>query len=245
MPGDVSKRLGQKSLISAQHLRAATEAHEKKGGDLGRLAVNMGFVDEKRLAAAISETAGLQCVNLAKVTPGRDVLARLPLELATFLCAFPFLLQHDDQGNTLWVAMANPLDESARTAVQRAAGGAVRFMVAGYREIAAAIAKFYEVQASGSIALDAAEEDGEPIKITTLAAQTLFTMGPAGAGAAPAAPQPAAAARPSPQMPGPAAAVTDDRRDLEMLRGVLTGVVNLCLEKGLFTREELAARLKR
>jgi hypothetical protein len=245
MAADIGSLLVSKNLITEAQFREARDVQMQKGGEMGRICVDMGYVDERRLAAALSKLAGIPRVDLGKVTADMDAIAKLPRRLAVNLCAFPCVLR--DNGKTLWVAMANPLDADAKEAVHRAAGCPIKVTVAGYREIETAIAANYGPDESDEYSIDAGSDAG-PVKITDMAGNTLVTM----------APQAKPAPLPPPVAPVPRDAPNysplsiEERRLVEMLQeghikssSALMAVLGLCVERGLFSREQLAMKLGR
>jgi hypothetical protein len=245
---DLGTILLQKNLLSQDQFRDAREVQMQRGGEMGRICVDMGYVDERRLASALSQVLGIPKVDLGKVTADMAAIAKLPRRLAVNLCAFPCVLR--DNGRTLWVAMANPLDADAKEAVHRAAGCPIKVTVAGYREIEAAIAANYGPEEDDEFSVDTGGDGGE-VKITDLAGNTLITMAPQAPperSAPPVAPvAPATRAEPS-RSP----LTEEERRLLNMLQeghakstAALMAVLGLCVERKLFTREQLAMKLGR
>lgn len=245
---DIGTILLQKNLISQDQFREAREMQMQRGGEMGRICVDMGYVDERRLATAISQVMGIPKVDLAKVTASMEAIAKLPRQLAVNLCAFPCVLR--ENGHTLWVAMANPLDTDAKEAVRRAAGCPIKVTVAGYREIEAAIAANYGPEDEDEFSVEGSS-DGE-MKVTDMAGNTLVTTAPQ-APPERKAPPPAPPTAPEPQEgPGYSPLTEDEKRLVQMLQegrtkstAALMAVLGLCVEKKLFTREQLAMKLGR
>jgi hypothetical protein len=244
---DIGTILLQKNLISQDQFREAREMQMQRGGEMGRICVDMGYVDERRLASAISQVMGIPKVDLGRVTADMEAIAKIPRRLAVNLCAFPCVRR--ENGHTLWVAMANPMDADAKEAVRRAAGCPIKVTVAGYREIEAAIAANYGPEDDDEFSVDGGTE-GE-VKITDMAGNTLVTMAPQ---APPEkAPPPAPPTAPEPQEPSGYSPLTEDEKRLvQMLQegrakstAALMAVLGLCVEKKLFTREQLAMKLGR
>lgn len=247
---DIGTMLLKRKLITDQQLRAARDVQLRRGGEFGRICVDSGYVDERQLAASLAQLTGLPHLDLKRVQVDPDAVAKLPRRLAESLCVFPFELRNG--GSTLWVAMANPLDEDAKARVKDAAGFPVEFTVAGCREIEAAIQEHYLEE--DEFALDDGED--EPFKITDLSGNTQVTTQPA---QKPGKAAPPVAARreeleltlDEPSHAGRKPLLSDaDRRLLEMLQeqhakssAALQEVMKLCVEAGLFTRDQLTKKL--
>ncbi|MHB1847041.1 MAG: GspE/PulE/PilB domain-containing protein [Deltaproteobacteria bacterium] len=250
----------KQNLLGEGQLRQARDVQMQKGGELGRLVVDMGLVDEKRLAASLSQAFGLPKVDLGKVVPDAETLAKVPRRLAQNLAAFPCVLR--DSGRTLWLAMANPLDENAKAALERASKCALKVTVAGYREIEQAIEKHYAWgEDAEELGMDM-DDDG-PVKITDMSGKTMITFAPTAPPVAAAPPPPPAPAQgdevdpldPFAIAPGPRSSPyglgPDELKLLQMLQEglgksaqALQVILELCEERGVMTRAELSARLK-
>jgi hypothetical protein len=239
---DLGALLLQKNLVSQAQFREARDVQMQRGGEMGRICVDMGFVDDRRLASALSQALGLTKVDLGKVAPDPNAVEKIPRRLAANLWAFPYALK--DGGHTLWIAMANPLDDAGKQALQRAAGCALKITVAGYREIETAIEAHLGEEEGEGFDLDGGD-DG-PVKITDLAGNTVVTVAPK---REETAPPPVAA--PSP--PADNAPFTEEERRLVIMlqegltksAGALQAVLDLCVERGLFTKAQLAAKLRK
>jgi hypothetical protein len=252
---DIGTLLLKRKLITDQQLRAARDVQLRRGGELGRICVDSGYVDERHLAASLAQLTGLPHLDLRRVQVDPEATSKLPRRIAESLCVFPFELRNG--GSTLWVAMANPLDEDAKARVKDAAGFPVEFTVAGYREIEAAIQAHYLKEDEFAL-----EDEDEPIKITDLSGNTQVTMRPVekpGKAAPPVTAradeleltldEPTDTARTG--HTGRRAVLSDaDRRLLTMLQeqhakssAALQEIMKLCIEAQLFTREQLAKKL--
>ncbi|MHB8419421.1 MAG: GspE/PulE/PilB domain-containing protein [Myxococcales bacterium] len=239
---DLGTLLLQKNLISQAQFREARDVQMQRGGEVGRICVDMGFLDERRLASTLAQALGLTKVDLGKVAPDPAAVEKIPRRLAANLWAFPYGLK--DGARTLWIAMANPLDEAAKQALQRAAGCALHVTVAGYREIERAIEAYLGEGAGDSVDFDEGD-DGGPVKITDLAGHTMVTMAPEPKAKPPPVAAPAAS-------PGPGPLTEEERRLILMLQEGLTksgaalqAVLELCVERGLFTKQQVVAKLGR
>src|SRR6267143_2529689 len=157
-------------------------------------------------------------------------------------------LQLKAQGRTLLVAMSDPLNISATDHLVSLTGGRkVETRLAGASAIRHAISRWYRGE-------ELLRDDGEQpsMKIVNNAGNTVEGTGRAvvGIGSRSVRASPAAAAKPPPEPPArsrPSA--------VEVLRGVedtqrrsvaaLKAMVELLIEKGVFSRDEYLARVKR
>jgi type IV pilus assembly protein PilB len=161
--------LVQQGLITEDQLREALRAQRERGERLGRTLIELGFVDERQIIKALSEQLGVEYVSLKNYQVDPKVVKLVPEKVARNYLLMPLFLI----GDTLTVAMANPLDIIAIDAVSRETGLKVESVVCTEKEILEAIDLYYgskevrrQVQALGDAA--AAKEDEEKIDTTRL-----------------------------------------------------------------------------
>ena len=143
--GDV---LLEKGVLTPDQLRIALTEQKERGGQLGRIIVQLGFTTESTLRDALSETLGHQSVDLSKLVVDPEAIKRIPRELARRYRALPVSV---DEGNhRLVVAMADTADVVAMDQLRAALGGQLEIepLLAGENEILAAIDQFYGYELS-------------------------------------------------------------------------------------------------
>ncbi len=239
---DVGALLLQKGLVAAGDLSAAREVQMRKGGDLGRICVDMGLADDGALATALSEALAVPRIALSAFRPDPGALAKIPRVLAESLCALPCALR--DGGQILLVALANPADEAARLALARASGCAVKVAVAGWREIEAALSVHYPREEAPVLAPAEDFAGDGPLQITDLSGHLLVTLAPEPPAAARAAAPPPGAVTP-PAAPDPRRLLATLEESIGRTGSAIHALLALCVERGVFTAEELLARLRR
>lgn len=233
-------------VISDSQLKAALAEQQKWGGKLGELLVRMNFLTEDMLVKALSKQMNVPAVNLesvASIPP--HVRAKVPPEVARDLVALP--LQLRDEGKTLLVAMAEPQNLKHLDTLRSVSRLRIISQLAGRQAIARAFSRFYE----GEAELDDAESS---FKLVDAQGHTVVKNA-ADLEKRPAAPKPAPAAAPAPRAPVEAPTSMAAKTPGEQLRAVeeaqrkevtaLKGLVELMIEKGVFTREEYLAKVKR
>lgn len=110
--GDV---LVQQRLISQDQLQKTLVLQQQTGKKMGRLLIESGVITEELLAEGLSRQLRIPCINL-KTFPFRgDVVKLLPETAARRFRA----LVLEDKGDSLLVAMADPLDLFAYDEVTR------------------------------------------------------------------------------------------------------------------------------
>jgi MSHA biogenesis protein MshE len=101
--GDV---LVAQKLITMEQLRTALEAQTRRGRRLGRLLVELGYLDDEQVAQALARQLHLRYVDLAQHNFNPEVVQKLPESAARRFRAVPLELR----GNTMLIAMADPTD---------------------------------------------------------------------------------------------------------------------------------------
>ena len=101
--GDV---LVQQRLISAEQLRQALELQQQTGKKVGRLLIEAGTITDESLANALARQLRIPFVNLKTFPFRAEVVKLMPESVARRFRA----LALEDKGDSLLVAMADPLD---------------------------------------------------------------------------------------------------------------------------------------
>ena len=241
-------------VISESQLKAALAEQQKWGGKLGELLVRMNFLTEDMLVKALSKQMNVPAVNLDSIEGiPAHVRAKVPADVARDLVALP--LQLRDEGKTLLVAMAEPQNLKHLDTLRSVSRCRITAQLAGRQAIAKSFARFYESQAE----MGADADDG--FKLVDSQGHTLI-KNIDDIKAPPRRPAPAAAIQmpPTPQAPPPRAPTQElppaqTKSPADMLRAIeeaqrkevtaLKGMVELMIEKGVFTREEYLAKVKR
>ena len=238
------------NVLQESQLKAALAEQAKWGGKLGEILVRMNLVSEDILVRALSKQLAISAVNLDAVKEiPPHVLNKVPLQTARDFAVLP--LQLRDDSKTLVVAIADPLNVRQLDELRAVTKCRIVPNVAGRTAIARAMARFYEESA------ELADADTN-FKVVDAQGRTVVkNMN------APTAPPPAAApaARtPAPMPPSPSREMPSVRgggtgSPVELLRSVeevqrkevaaLKAMVELLIEKGVFTRDEYLAKVKR
>ena len=218
------------NVLQESQLRAALAEQQKWGGRLGDIMVRMSLVTEDLLVRALSRQMGVPAINLETIASIPDLVkAKVPAEMARELELVPIQLKED--GKTLVVAMAEPQNVAVIDTLRARSGCRIVTHLAGRTAIARAISRFYVGQAELS------EADGSAFKVVDSAGRPLAKNGHD---------------RPNRRAPVAAASAQDP---LELLRAIediqrrevsaLKAMVELLIDKGVFSREEYLAKVNR
>jgi type II secretion system (T2SS) protein E len=233
--GDLLVKAG---VITELQLKAALAEQQQWGGKLGDILVRMEFLTEEVLVRAISKQTGVPRADLTG-QGDKNALALVPADTAEEFGLVPMALK--DQGRTIVVAMSDPLNISATDHLISLTGGKkVEARLAGASAIRNAISRWYRGE-------ELLGETGEhhSMRIVDNSGHSVVTSDPR-------------KPRTGPQKVGPAAQPANGaarQSASEVLRGMeetqrrsvaaLKAMVELLIEKGVFSRDEYLARVKR
>lgn len=280
-------------LDERQHDAVMSRTRSTSGGHVVQQVAELGYATEGTVARAISVELGLPRIDLSMTPPEPAAVALLDARTCADRFLLPVALR--ENGDLLWLAMADPTDQESIGVVRRKTGKRVRPAVAGPSEILRAVRTLYSAPNAGTgkpesvqdeklaaieIANDGAEAQQEAFEVVNVSeslggegtplsriARQLGVEVPAHLPShrelvAAALPQQPPASAPPPRSSleelfstGRGGVIeTDDltEEDLSTLRAlrasmekgalVLRSLAELCVEKGLLTREEMKRR---
>ncbi|MGZ6123414.1 MAG: GspE/PulE/PilB domain-containing protein [Myxococcales bacterium] len=195
-------------LDERQHDAVMSRSRSSAGGHIVQQVAEMGYATEGTMARAISVELGLPRIDLAMTPPEPAALALLDARTCADRFVLPVALR--ENGELLWLAMADPTDQEFIGVVKRKTQKRVRPAVAGPTEILRAVRALYAAAAATSqpehvqtdklnaIAIESAD-DSSPFEVVNVAddidgsalsriAKQLGVQVP-GKGAPPAAPE--------------------------------------------------------
>lgn len=109
------KKLGEllvaAGVLDAARLQAALAEQKKWGGKLGRILIDLGFVQETLMVKALSHQLQLPAVDLQKDLPTSEAISKVPVQLAEKYGIFP--MAYDDHKKALSVATSDPTNDEA------------------------------------------------------------------------------------------------------------------------------------
>jgi type IV pilus assembly protein PilB len=141
--------LVEAQVITREQLHEFLELQKRDGRRLGTLLVEAGVVTETQVTQILSQQLSVPWVSLYHIDFSRQLLNLVPREVAERYCLVPiFVRRVRGSGETLYLAMDNPEDESARTEVAKYSGLPVRAMIAPPSDIKGAIRAYYAAGAA-------------------------------------------------------------------------------------------------
>jgi hypothetical protein len=215
-------------VITDLQLKAALAEQSQWGGKLGDILVRMEFITEEVLVRALSKQTGIARADLSG-EPDRPAIAKVSAETAEEFNMVPLAVQ--DDGRTLVVAMSDPGNVMVTDHLRSLTGCRIDAQLAGASAIRAAIARWYRGEELSG--------DDSSMRIVNNSGDAVVTVERSG--------KPQGSGAPNGKAPRTSA--------LEVLRGVeetqrrsvaaLKAMVELLIEKGVFSREEYLSRVKR
>ncbi len=118
-------------------------ARKREGLDLISALVADGAAAEDRLIRSLSGSLGLEIVALEGLQVHERVLSLIPAELALRHWALPIAMKRSGETDFLYLSMADPLDQSARAELQKAAGCQLVVVLAAPSQLRAEVERFY------------------------------------------------------------------------------------------------------
>ena len=137
------KRLGERlieaGLVTREQLSEALQLQKHSGARLGEALMRLGYLPEGELIRVLSEDANIPFLPLDEASPSSAALTAVPEALARAHTALP-LQVHDGR---VTVALANPFDLDAVSALERATGRMVSVVAAPRNRIATLVDQLY------------------------------------------------------------------------------------------------------
>jgi type IV pilus assembly protein PilB len=145
----ISKQLGEllleRKVIKEQELKTALEVQKEKGGLLGGILVLLGYATEEQIAQALTTQFGFPYLPLSNYEIDAQIVKLIPENVARQYN----LIAIDKLGNSLTVAMSDPLNIHAIEDVGLITNCKVQAFVSTQTDIREAIARYYGSVAKG------------------------------------------------------------------------------------------------
>ncbi len=167
-PATPIPRLGDwlldEGYLQPDQLDLALREQRRGGKMLGEALVDLGFVSREILSRFLAEKTQSEAVKVGRLTVDPEVLDLVPQELARRFLALP--LSRD--GDTLYVAIADPLNVTAFDLLEQTTGLRVHLAAASAQELLSAIDRLYRSRQSvDQIVDELLQLDGERLASTT------------------------------------------------------------------------------
>ncbi len=149
------KRLGdlliEAGAITPEQLCTVLQKQKELGYRLGKTLISIGLLTEDRILSILSRQLGLELLDIDRIEPDLAVLKKIPETMARKLILFPIR----QEGGTLTIAMADPLDLPAIDELSLKLSCEIRVCVAPEHQIERSITRHYGITGSAQEALRA------------------------------------------------------------------------------------------
>ena len=147
--------LVESKVITPEQLGEVLSSPREAGKKLGQVLLERGWITEAQLTQTLSLQLSVPWVSLYHIDFSRQLLNRLPRDVAAKYCLIPIFVRHvKGQGETLYVAMDDPTNHGALNEVTRLAGLPARPMIASATDIRSAIRVYYGEPSSSGLMVD-------------------------------------------------------------------------------------------
>jgi type IV pilus assembly protein PilB len=164
---NIGDLLVEKSYITPEMLKAAMAEQASSGKRLGAVLVDRGLVTEDQLMETISQRLGIPQVSLSLMVLPPHAVQKISAETARRYTVIPIFFI----GNTLTLAMADPLNIIAIDEIKYQTGCEIKRAVCRSSEIKQAIDQYYSVADSLHDIIGARRPDTEEEIAATIASQ--------------------------------------------------------------------------
>jgi type IV pilus assembly protein PilB len=134
-------------LLTQEQLNHALDEQKKKGGRLSEIIVGLGFIKENDLTLILSQGLGLPLMDIKRFKIDPEVIKIIPWDVARHYQIAPI----SKMGDTLTVAMADPLNVFAIDHIRSLTGYKINSIIANAKDILQALEQTYPDAAGGVI----------------------------------------------------------------------------------------------
>jgi type IV pilus assembly protein PilB len=217
------KKLGEllleAGLIDEVQLNAALSQQRDWGGRIGTILVRKGYVTETSIISVIEQQTGMSCMPLEEFRkPGDEMLRLVRKDVARKFCVFPV----EFDGRTLVVATPDPTDLKMLDDLGFVLGARIKPVLALESDVFTAIDHFYDPHSSAAILHRKAEEEREKPSSAEVEFEIIHSH----------------------DQPSIIDMMSKEAEARSVDSSVLGGLIDLLVQKGIFSREELAEKIR-
>jgi len=162
--------------LKRDQVHEALEIQREKGGPLGRILMDLGYIDEPTLTFALAFQAGMEYVDLDKLDIPEEVIKQVPAQMANAYKILP--LDYDKRSKSLTFAMGSADNFRATDDLRMLMGFNATSKIAERDKLDRALQRYYDVEPesiaelindiAGNEQLAALENRGESIDMETI-----------------------------------------------------------------------------
>ena len=234
-------RLGQllvrAGVLDPGSLEKGLAEHERTGRPLGMTLVELGLVSEQTLVSTLAHQLGLPVARVAAWPVNLELRELVPAELAERHRCLPLALKDEGSRRSLYLAMADPSDLECVEAVHAATGREVRIVLVAPSELDSALARHYrgvESEPDARPGEPQLPDDPEFLHRWSVSREDVLAL---------LADEPLAPAAEPSASSASEIRLALDRRRLEELDAMVKLLMQLLVEGGVVSRDDLVRRL--
>jgi len=140
----IGELLIERGIITAEQLERALEEQRHKGGYISQHLVAMQFATELDIAICLSNQYNFAYLPLNHYAIPAEILTTIPFKWIRLYSLIPI----DKIGNSLTVAMADPLNEGVIQMLRQITGCELKVFISTYGEINEAIGRYFKDELS-------------------------------------------------------------------------------------------------
>jgi len=161
---DLDAILIEKKVLTEEELRKAHFYQEESGDSLSKVLVDQNMIEESALILLMAEELGIPTLNLSIFKVDKEIIKLIPEKVAIRYELLPL----SKVGNSLTVAMANPLNVLARDDLHQLTGCEINPIFTTTRDIKEAIESYYsETKDMDDILQDAEDGVGDDLEVVS------------------------------------------------------------------------------
>ncbi len=138
----ISEVLVSKGWVTKEKLNEAIKIQREKGGNLSKILVAKGLINENDLLVTFSQELNITPINLSKYKIDKELISLVPEKIARLYHVIPV----SRIGNRMTVAMSDPLDIFALDDLKILTKYEIDPVIATDKDITEAIANYYGVE---------------------------------------------------------------------------------------------------
>lgn len=137
--------LKEMELVTEGQIQEALAIQKERGGAIGQIMVDAGFVTEEEVLFALGAQAGMEVVNLDEISVPDAVIKMVDVQKCNVyrICPISF------ENKVLTVAMADPMNVTTLEELSFMIGMKIQGCVSNEEQVSRAIEKYYGVAAGG------------------------------------------------------------------------------------------------
>jgi len=135
--------LMEKGLIAKSDLEPLLQEAEASGYSLQQILINRRLFPEKDILNILTDKLKISCVDLKAVSPDKQVLAQVPVKIASYYRFIPVEIKD----RTLTIAVASPLDIKTQDEIRTQLGFDIEIVFSCSADILEGLKKYYGLAA--------------------------------------------------------------------------------------------------